>query len=468
MIEFLAHHWLILNVLIPLISACFIAISNDISISRRIFISIAPLLLILALFAPPLSTNYALGDWPAPIGIEYILDNLNLPFIIYSHVILLLFSFNISLVRFDTDKSIAQNAKHILYAVIIAAHTGFVGILVTGDIFNLYVFIEIASLASYALVSLGKNKKALVGAFEYLVTGTIAATLILIGIGMLFSATGTLNMKHMHQMLLDNHSSRMVHIGILLFTIGTLVKVALFPLHFWMIKAYNAASGSILTYVASISSATGFYILLRFIYSVVGVEIFDELGINIILNALGILTILIGSFLAYKSYDLRKIILFSATVQIGYICIMIANKAPTTMCIQYVLADGMMKFIMFYFITQVEIGRSEVQLYELKGLSCKHPVLCGIMTFNLISNMGAPISIGFFNKMNLLYTLIQNINYIAFIAVIISSIIGIEYNFRIIRKLYLIPTEFSIKLYMRNNKIGLLIATILGFGLIFI
>jgi len=468
MIEFLVHHWLILNVLIPLISACFIAISNSISVARKIFISIASILLILALFAPPLSTNYALGDWPAPIGIEYILDNLNMPFIIYSHVILLLFSFNISLLRFDTEKSITHHSKHLLYAIIIAAHTGFVGILMTGDIFNLYVFIEIASLASYALVSMGKNKTALVGAFEYLVIGTIAATLILIGIGMLFSTTGTLNMKHMCQILSDNHASRMVHMGILLFTIGTLVKVALFPLHFWMIKAYNASSGSILTYVASISSATGFYILLRFIYSVVGVEIFNELGMNIVLNGLGILAILIGSFLAYKTYDLRKIVLFSATVQIGYICIMIGNKAPANMCIQYILSDGMMKFIMFYFIAQVEIGRSDVQLHELEGLSRKHPVLSGVMTFNLISNIGLPISVGFFNKMNLLYTLMQNINYIAFIAVIISSIIGIEYNFRIIRRLYLAPTEFSIKLYMKNNKIGLLMATILGFGIIFI
>ena len=468
MTEFLTHHWLILNVLIPLISTCFIAISNNTSVARNLFISIAPLLLVLAIFVPPMPAHYALGNWPAPVGIEYILDNLNFPFIIYSHIILLIFSLNLSWLRFDTEKSISKPYRHLLYAVIIAAHTGFIGIYVTGDIFNLYVFIEIASLASYTLISMGRNKLAVVGAFEYLVIGTIAATLILIGIGMMFSVTGTLNMQHLSKLLSYNHSSRMVYMGVLLFTVGTLVKVALFPLHFWMIKAYNRASGSILTYIASISGAAGFYILLRFIYSIVGVEIFNAFGINILLNALGISAILIGSLLAYRSYDLRQIVLFSATVQVGYICIMIANKAEPSICIQYILADGMMKFILFYFITQLEINRNNIKLEDLEGLSKRAPILCAIITFNLISNMGLPVTIGFFNKMNLLYTLMQSMNYIAFIAVIISSIIGIEYNFRIIRSLYIGPKELSIRLYLENNKLGLLIATILGFGLILI
>jgi len=158
--EFLTHHWLILNVLIPLITTCLIAISNNSAIARNLFISIAPLLLILAFFLPPILSHYALGDWPAPIGIEYILDNLNLPFIIYSHIILLIFSLNLSWLRFDTEKSISKSYRHLLYAIIMGAHTGFIGIYVTGDIFNLYVFIEIASLASYTLISMGRSKLA--------------------------------------------------------------------------------------------------------------------------------------------------------------------------------------------------------------------------------------------------------------------------------------------------------------------
>ena len=464
--QFLTHNWLILNVLIPLISACVIAICNNRTIARRIFISIAPLLLALGIFVPNMDTNYALGDWPAPVGIEYILDDLNFPFIIYAHIMLLLFSLNISWLRLDTEKSISKQYRHLLYAVLIAAHTGFIGILVTGDIFNLYVFIEISTLASYALISMGRNNQAVHGAFEYLVIGTIAATLILLGIGMLFSATGTLNMKHMMLLLEDNHGSRMVYMGVLLFTIGTLVKVALFPLHFWMIKAYSWTSGSILTYIASISGATGFYILLRFIYSIIGMEIFAQFGMNLILNSLGIIAILAGSLYAYRSYNLRQIVLFSATVQVGYICLMIANKAPALICVQYILADGMMKFVLFYFITQLEIGKRDITLLDLEGLSHRFPILCGLMTFNLISNMGLPITIGFFNKMNLLYALMNNMNQAAFIAVIISSIVGIEYNFRIIRKMYIGEKAMAMRLYLGNNRLGLIIATLLGFGLI--
>lgn len=468
MSDFLTSHWLILNILVPLISTCLIAISNSARLSRYIFISIAPLLLALATFMPSDNTSYALGDWPAPIGIEYILDNLNFPFIIYSHIILLLFSFSLRWLILGAEQTIEKQYRHLLYAIIIAAHTGFVGILVTGDIFNLYVFIEIASLASYALISLGRNKFAVVGAFEYLIIGTIGATLILLGIGMLFSVTGTLNMKHMHNLLPGHYSSHMVQMGILLFIIGTLIKVALFPLHFWMVKAYTYTTGIILTYIASISGVTGFYILLRFIYSVIGLDAFIATGMDIGLSTIGICAIIICSIPAYLSTTLRQIVLFSATIQVGYICIMIANKGDIALCMRYIFADGLMKLVLFYFITQVEIGRRSIKIYELEGLAHRYPILCAIMTFNIISNMGMPITIGFFNKLNLLYLLIQSSNYIAFVAVIIASIIGVEYNFRLIRALYTGTTTDSIKLFIPGNLWGLFLTTSLGFGLIFI
>ena len=466
MIAFLTHNWLILNVLIPLISTCFIAICNNRAIARKIFVSIAPILLALGIFAPDMNTSYAMGGWPAFVGIEYILDDLNFPFIIYAHIMLLLFSMNISWLRFDAEKSISKPYRHLLYAILIAAHAGFMGILVTGDIFNLYVFIEISALASYALISMGRHKQAAAGAFEYLIIGTISATLILLGIGMMFSTTGTLNMKHMAQLIADNHASRMVYMGVMLFTFGALVKVALFPLHFWMIKAYSWTSGSVLTYIASMSGATGFYILLRFIYSVVSMEIFEQFGMNLILNSFGIIAILAGSLCAYRSCNLRQMVLFSATVQVGYICLMIANQAPPSVCIQYILADGIMKFILFYFITQLEIGRDNVMITSLEGLARVAPILCGLVTFNLISNMGLPITVGFFNKMNLLYTLMHDMNQAAFIAVIISSIIGIEYNFRIIKQMYIGEKAKAMRLHLENNRLGLIIATLLGFGLI--
>ena len=187
---------------------------------------------------------------------------------------------------------------------------------------------------------------------------------------------------------------------------------------------------------------------------------------NLILNSLGIMAILAGSIFAYRSYDLRQIILFSATVQIGYICLMIGNKAPILMCVQYILADGLIKFILFYFVTQLEIGRNSLHLGALEGLSSRAPLLSGLIAFNLISNMGLPITVGFFNKMNLLYVLMQNMNQAAFVPVIIASIIGIEYNFRIIRKIYIGDRSVAMKLYLNNNRLSLIFATLFGFGLI--
>lgn len=469
MTEFLTSHWLILNVLIPLVCACFISMTFSIYNSLKIFMSVPPILLILAIFAPNKGSNYALGGWFQPVGIEYILDDLNFPFVIYLHIILLLFTFNLSWIRLDAERSIAKNYRHLLYAILMAAHTGFVGIVVTGDIFNLYVFIEIASLASYALISIGKNKFASHAAFEYLIIGTIGTTLILIGIGMIFSATGALNMNYINSMLSGNILlSRMVYMGILFFIVGILVKIALFPLHFWMIRAYNYTSGVILIYIASVSGVVGFYILLRFIYTVIGIEIFEKLGIDFIINLLGIMAIIYGAYVAYRSEKLRDFVLFSSVTQIGYICMMIATKTSPLLCAQYIMADGFIKFVLFYFITQVEIGRNSIQLNDLIGMKYKYPIMSAIITFNLISNMGLPITIGFFNKINLLYSLMNNVNIIGFIIVILVSLIGVEYNFKIIKILYSGSRSSSIKLYCTNNMLALIAATILGFGLIFL
>lgn len=465
MTEFLSHNWLVLNVLIPLIGACFSVLSGSSTLSRRIMFCVTALLLTLLAFAPEINTNYMLGDWPAPYGIEYIFDEINFPLIIYLQLILLIFCLNIFHFRIEVERSISSKYRYLPYAVIMAAHAGFTGILVTGDIFNLYVFIEISSLASYALISLGRDKESVKGAFEYLIIGTIAATLILFGIGMLFSFTGHLNMKHIAKILSKGYDFRLVDMGILLFVIGALVKVALFPLHFWFINAYRSASGSILTYIASISGVVGFYIILRFIYSVIGLELFTTTGSFVIMNALGIISILAASICAYKSYSLRDVALFSAIVQVGYIALMIANKTPIDICQQYMIADGLMKFLLFYFISQIEFGAENINISSLEGLGHRYPFLGGIVTIGLISNIGLPFTIGFFNKMNLLYALTLSKNYIGFVAVILASIIGIEYNFRIIKTIYLGSREISMRIYFDIKWLVPMLVTISSFGL---
>ncbi|MGV2431957.1 MAG UNVERIFIED_CONTAM: cation:proton antiporter [Rickettsiaceae bacterium] len=418
---------------------------------RILTFSVSIILIALGFFAPDLGARYNIGDWKAPIGIEYVLDHINYTIVIYLNIILFLFSLSFMWLSTYLEESTANQYKPFIYAILLIAHTGFMGIALTGDIFNLYVFIEISSIASYSLIYISNNKYGIVASLEYLIIGSIAATFILLGIGMIFSICGTLNMHDMMGHIAQNTTSKILNIGIIIFFIGVLIKLASFPLHFWMVKAYTYTSSSILMYIASISSVMGFYILLRFIYSVIGYDLFISMGLNSMIGLVATLGIITGAILALRAENFREIILFSTTSNIGYILLMLISTNNVNMILQYALADGCFKFFIFGFIT---LKTSDKNSFGISVLAI----------INIFSNLGLPITVGFFNKVNLLMILLEQSSYIYFALAIIASVIAINYNFRMI---FYITN--SISRVRANIKIilpmGLL--TMLSFGLIF-
>lgn len=213
--------------------------------------------------------SYAFGDWPPPFGIEYRLDRMNEPIIFYINAVLsFLLLFNRALIETSILSYAPAKREKLFYAILLFAHAGFVGILSTNDIFNLYVFIEISSLSAYALMSCGSNPKAPVGAFDYLILGTIGATLILIGIGFLLATTGSLNMTDIKNLLAGNYHLKTVRTAACFLIVGCLLKLAFFPMHFWMRRAYNSAPIAVLIYLASISGVIGSYMLIKISYFV--------------------------------------------------------------------------------------------------------------------------------------------------------------------------------------------------------
>lgn len=449
--EFLTQNWLVLNLLIPLLTALTILLKRDASFARKAFIFSSIISILLIFFMPKMGARYYFGGFEAPIGIEYQLDRLNFTIISYLNIILALFAMSLPWLKKSLEGNLQENKKHFLYSIILFAHLGFIGIASTGDIFNLYVFIEISSLSSYVLISMGSNRHSIVAAMDYLIIGTIAATFILVSIGMLYSISGTLNMEDMSEAIRDHMNSRIMIVSALMFVFGSLLKLAIFPLHAWIIKTYRHTSSAILTYMANISVVIGFYTIIRFIHSIMGVDIFDLIGMNIILQIVATIAMLAGAYLAYNAVIFRDIVLYSSIVQMGYILMMISATFDVDLIIQYILADGVMKFIFFVYIAQDEDGVRQV--------------LPSYLTiFGILSNIGLPISVGFFNKVNLLTILLENMNYIGFVPVIIASVIGIDYNFRMINRIIL-DIDQSIK--GMKYSYSLIMATILSLSLIF-
>ena len=205
--------------------------------------------------------SYALGSWPPPWGIEYRVDRLS------SFVLLIvagMAAIALPYSRASVEREIPQELHNLFYAMFALCLTGLLGITITGDAFNIFVFLEISSLSTYVLIALGRDRRALVASYQYLVMGTIGATFIVIGIGLLYLMTGTLNLADMGRRLGEVRETRPVLAALAFLTVGLSLKLALFPLHQWLPNAYTYAPSAVTAFLAATATQVSVYVLIRF------------------------------------------------------------------------------------------------------------------------------------------------------------------------------------------------------------
>ncbi|MAF18567.1 MAG: cation:proton antiporter, partial [Oceanospirillaceae bacterium] len=290
----LAQHFPILPIILPLIAAplCILLGHRQWVWLFSILVSglsfcVSVYLLLATLDQGVLS--YAVGGWEPPWGIEVRID-------VASALVLTIVTGISSLVLVYAKDSIAQEIEPSQHTLFYTAHllclAGLSGILSTGDAFNLFVFLEISSLATYTLVSLAADKRCLTAAFRYLIMGTIGATFILIGVGMLYMQTGTLNMLDLATRIAEYDTSRTLNTGLAFILVGVSIKLALFPLHMWLPPAYTHAPSAVSAFLASTATKVAVYVMVRFIFTVFGAEyVFLTMGMDIILLGLAIVAI---------------------------------------------------------------------------------------------------------------------------------------------------------------------------------
>ena len=214
--------------------------------------------------------SYAEGGWTPPWGIELRIDLLNA-------LVLLVVTGICAIVLTASPRSLDQEVwrehHHKFYALYLLCMTGLGGMTVTGDAFNIFVFLEISSLSSYALIALGTTRRALTSSLQYLVMGTIGGTFILLGIGMIYMVTGTLNIADMALQLAAVGPNRTVLVALACIGIGTGIKLAVFPLHIWLPNAYTYAPAIVTAFLAATATKVAYYVLVRFVYSVFGAQL---------------------------------------------------------------------------------------------------------------------------------------------------------------------------------------------------
>jgi len=191
--------------------------------------------------------RYAIGGWEAPTGIEFYIDRVNAGVaLLVSGIstVVLLYAYH------SIKRSVDTSRHYLFYAAWMLCLTGLLGMVITGDAFNVFVFLEISSLSTYMLIAFGGDRRALVASFRYLVLGSVGASFILIGIGFLYAATGTLNMVDLALRIPETESPRAVLVAFSFLTVGLMIKAAVFPLHGWLLNAYNFAPIAVTAFLA--------------------------------------------------------------------------------------------------------------------------------------------------------------------------------------------------------------------------
>jgi multicomponent Na+:H+ antiporter subunit D len=403
-----------------------------------------------------------LGGWLPPVGIELAVDHLSgMMAVIIGFVGLITVAGSLGQVSAELE-----GRETLYYSCILLVTAGLMGIVVTGDLFNLFVHLEVASLAAYALVAAG-GRGAPRAALAYLIIGSVGASLYLLGVGFLYAATGTLNMADMAR-LVGAAEPRLVLVGTLLIVAGLGTKMALFPLHTWMPAAYQLSPAAAATFMAPLFTKISAYALIRVLFWVHGEEL---LRINAALELLawaGALAVVVGGALAFVQTDLRRLLVYSSIGQVGIVALGMgmANQAGMTGAVLHIASDALMKGVLFLAAGVALLGFGVSRVDDLNRLRGRAPWTAATITVAGLSLIGVPPLSGFFGKWYVLSATIQEGRWAFVAALVVGSLATIGYVFRILERLYFAEPVAAVEMRREGSPLAVTACVVLAVAVV--
>jgi multicomponent Na+:H+ antiporter subunit D len=434
-------HLPILQVIVPLMAApaCLILRRPKLVWLFTLLVSTITFFISILLLQQVMSTgtiSYELGGWSPPWGIEYRIDKLNafIALIISGVSTVVLLAAQTSI-----EKEIPENKQTLFYILYLLSLTGMLGIVTTGDAFNVFVFLEISSLSAYSLIALGKDRRALWASFQYLIMGTIGATFILIGIGLMYQMTGTLNMVDLATRLPEVAETRTVTTAYVFFIIGVCLKLALFPLHLWLPNAYTYAPSIVTAFFAATSTKVAAYLLIRFTFSIFGVSFsFTTLPMETLFLALGLLGIFVASTVAIYQQDVKHVFAYSSVAQVGYMVVgfSMSTHAGLSAMLLHMFNHALMKGALFLALGAVMYRVGSTKIDDFRGLGRQMPLTMAAVVIGGLSLIGVPLTVGFVSKWYLVVAAIEKGWWPVAALVLLGSLLAVVYVWRIVEMAY--------------------------------
>ena len=369
-------------------------------------------LLVLAVASIGQSGVYEIGKWSIPLGINLVLDGLSgLLLLAISVVSTAAMLFSVRYMEQYTAK-----AKYLSLFMLMVA--GMNGVVLSGDIFNLFVFLEIASIASYALVGFGCEHEELEASFKYMVLGSIGSIFVLFAVALIYGNTGSLNMAYISKAIQSSGLNAGLAFALGLFIAGFGLKAALVPFHAWLPDAHPSAPAPISAMLSGVLiKALGVYALARVVFNVFGISV----PIGWLLIALGLLSMVAGAFLAIGQWDFKRLLAYSSISQLGYVILGIGlggliiargdNPAWASLAILgglfHLVNHAVYKSLLFLTSGSVQMSTGTRQMKQMGGLAGKMPVTRATCTIASASIAGIPPFSGFWSKLILVIAAIQ-------------------------------------------------------------
>ncbi len=379
--------------------------------------------------------SYHLGGWAPPWGIELRVDHL-------SALMAALIGSLSFLVLVFAGKGLARHLwsrRPYFYALYLLLTLGMTGMVLTGDLFNLYVFLEVTALTSYALIAVG-DQQAPMAAFRYLIIGTLGAMFYLLGVAYVYGLTGSLNYADVAERLAQLPQSGPASVALALMLVGFGIKAALFPLHAWLPDAYSYAPNVTTAFLGAVGTKIGAYGIFRVLYTVYDVEqTRPEWPVLEIMGALAAVAIIVGSVLAIAQTDLKRMLAYSSVAQLGYVLLgfSMPGLLGLTGGVLHILNHALMKCCLFLVAAAIVARLGHRDIRHFSGLAKDMPLAMAAFTVAAVSMIGLPPTAGFFSKWYLVLGAVDAGRWPYVVVILVSSLLNAVYFFRILEKAWL-------------------------------